>query len=134
MNLPDPNALLKSLIAIPSVNPMGRAVSGPEYLEGSICDWLVEFFQKLEVPYERIEVAPGRANVIARFDGTGRQTVLLDAHTDTVPIDGMVIPPFEPIERDGRIYGRGACDDKGGLAAMLAAFARLVLERPAGAM
>jgi acetylornithine deacetylase len=55
---------------------------------------------------------------------------LFDAHQDTVPVDGMTIAPFEPVERDGRIYGRGSCDVKGGMAAMLAAFARLVQERP----
>ncbi|MCY2963412.1 MAG: M20 family metallopeptidase, partial [Planctomycetota bacterium] len=72
--------------------------------------------------------------VIARFDAPGSPTtLLLDAHQDTVPVDGMTIPPFTPEIRDGRLYGRGACDVKGGMAAMLAAFARLVKERPAGA-
>jgi acetylornithine deacetylase len=58
---------------------------------------------------------------------------MLDAHQDTVPVDGMTIPPFEPNISNGRLYGRGSCDVKGGLAAMLSAFARLVREKPAGA-
>jgi acetylornithine deacetylase len=126
-----PVAILKDLIARPSVNPMGRTVSGPEFLEGRMSDYLVDFFAKLRVPYQRIEVVPGRANVVARLDRPGSDTIVLfDAHQDTVPVDGMTIPPFEPVERDGRIYGRGSCDVKGGMAAMLAAFARLVAERP----
>jgi succinyl-diaminopimelate desuccinylase len=130
----DPIAILKDLIARPSVNPMGRAVSGPEFLEGRMTEYLVDFFAGLHVPYQRIAVVPGRANVIARLDRPGsKRTLLFDAHQDTVPVDGMTIPPFEPTEREGRIYGRGACDVKGGMAAMLAAFARLVRERPARA-
>jgi succinyl-diaminopimelate desuccinylase len=130
----DPIAILKDLISRPSVNPMGRAVGGPEFLEGRMTEYLVDFFADLQVPYQRIEVVPGRCNVIARLDRPGSETTLLfDAHQDTVPVDGMTIPPFEPTEREGRIYGRGACDVKGGMAAMLAAFARLVHERPAHA-
>jgi succinyl-diaminopimelate desuccinylase len=130
----DPIAILKDLIARPSVNPMGRGVSGPEFLEGRMTEYLVDFFAGLDVPLQRIDVLPGRANVIARLDCPGsKRTLLFDAHQDTVPVDGMTIPPFEPTEREGRIYGRGACDVKGGMAAMLAAFARLVRERPAGA-
>src|SRR5262245_44273591 len=126
--------LLRQLVAIPSVNPMGRGVAGPEFLEGRLSDFLESFFRRLGVACERTEVAPGRANVIARFDSAGaKRTILLDAHQDTVPTDGMVIEPFTPVERDGRLYGRGACDVKGGLAAMMAAFERLVGERPAGA-
>jgi acetylornithine deacetylase len=126
--------LLKDLIAIPSVNPMGRDLTGPEFFETRLSDYLEQLFRKLNVYHERIELAPGRANVIARLDSPGaRSTVLLDAHQDTVPTDGMVIPPFDPVVKDGRIYGRGACDIKGGMAAMLAAFVRLVQDRPAGA-
>jgi acetylornithine deacetylase len=126
--------LLRQLVAIPSVNPMGRDLTGPEFLEGRLSDFLESFFRQLGVAYERVELAPGRANVIARFDAAGAQrTILVDAHQDTVPVDGMVIEPFTPVERDGRLYGRGACDVKGGLAAMLTAFERLVNEQPAGA-
>jgi acetylornithine deacetylase len=56
--------------------------------------------------------------------------VLLGVHQDTVPVEGMTIAPFEPVIRDGRLYGRGACDVKGGMAAMIAALARLA-ELPA---
>ena len=133
--------MLKDLVAIPSVNPMGRDVSGPEYLETRLSDYLQNFFQSLGVECQRIEVLPGRHNVIARLDRTHANqpsasspnadvTVLLDAHQDTVPVEGMTIDPFAATIKDGRLYGRGACDVKGGMAAMLAAFARLVADRP----
>lgn len=128
-----PLALLKDLIAIPSVNPMGRDVSGPEFFETRVTEYLVRYLKQLDVPFEEVEIAPGRSNIIARIDSQGaKRTVLLDAHQDTVPVDGMTIAPFDPVERDGRLYGRGSCDVKGGLATMLSAFTRLVRERPAG--
>lgn len=127
----DPVEILKHLVAIPSVNPMGRDVSGPEYLETRLSQYLESFFHQLGVDCQRIEVLPGRANVIARLDRPGAAvTVLLDAHQDTVPVEGMTIEPFQPVVKDGRLYGRGACDVKGGMAAIMAAFARLVADRP----
>ena len=130
----DPLEILKTLVSIPSVNPMGRDLSGPEYFETRVSDWLCEFFAEREIAHERIEVVAGRSNVIARVDaGNDRPTIILDAHQDTVPVDGMTIDPFDPVVRDGKIYGRGACDVKGGMAAMLCAVARLAEERPAGA-
>lgn len=129
----DPLPLLKDLVAIPSVNPMGRDISGPDYYETRVTQYLVDFFRTLGVPFEVIEIVPGRANVLARLDADSpAPTVLLDAHQDTVPVDGMTIAPFDPVERDGRVWGRGSCDVKGGLAAMLSAFSRLVKERPSG--
>jgi acetylornithine deacetylase len=126
--------ILCELIAIPSVNPMGRDLNGPIYFEERLSDWLVNFFKSIGANFERIEVAPGRANVIARYDSPGAaRTLLFDAHQDTVPIDNMTIEPFSPQVSNGRISGRGASDVKGGLAAMLHAFARLVKEKPAGA-
>ncbi len=130
----DLTRLLSDLVAIPSVNPMGRPLHGPGVLEGGMSDYLENFFGKLDVPWYRQSVSPGRDNVIARFESPAAETTLLfDAHQDTVPTDGMTIPPFEPRIAGGRLYGRGSCDIKGGMAAMLTAFARLVRERPAQA-
>jgi acetylornithine deacetylase len=129
----DVTRLLSDLVAIPSVNPMGRALSGPGFLEGGMSDYLERWFRELGVPYERQTVAAGRDNVLARYEAPGsRITLLFDAHQDTVPTDGMTIPPFAATIEGGRLYGRGACDIKGGMAAMLWAFARLVRERPVG--
>ncbi len=113
---------------------MGRDLSGPIYFETRLSDWLFDYFRSIGAECERIEVAPGRANVIARYTSpNATRTLLLDAHQDTVPVDSMTIAPFAPQLSNGRITGRGASDVKGGLAAMLHAFTRLVKERPAGA-
>jgi acetylornithine deacetylase len=126
--------LLAELVSIPSVNPMGRPVVGPEYLEGRLGAYLEAFFREHGIPFERRPVSPGRDNLIARFEGSGsRRTLLYDVHQDTVPTEGMTIPPFEPDIEGGRLHGRGACDVKGSMAAMLTALARLCRERPAGA-
>ena len=132
--------LLCQLISIPSCNPMGAEVAGEAYFENRLSDWLVEYLASFGVPVERIPVffetdsTPRRDNVFALFENpNSSRVVLLDAHQDTVPIEGMTIPPFAPTVRGGRIYGRGAVDVKGGMASMLYAFARLCQERPEGA-
>jgi acetylornithine deacetylase len=124
--------LLQQLIRIPSVNPMGRDVQRPEFLEGRVTDFLAKTFAALGLPYERHEVHPGRENIIARMPGenSGR-TLLLEVHQDTVPVDGMTIPPFAGELREGRVWGRGACDVKGAMATILAAVSRLLREQPA---
>lgn len=128
---------LSDLVAIPSVNPMGRALDGPEFYEERVTDHLQRLFERLGLPWQRQPVEPRRENIIARLDGDvppgdGGQVILLEAHQDTVPVDGMTIEPWKPQVRDGRLYGRGACDIKGGMTAMLGAVARLAEERPAG--
>ena len=111
---------------------MGRAVAGAPYFEDRVTDYLEDFFKNLGVPYQRTAVAPQRDNIVARFEPSAAPfAVLWEVHQDTVPVDGMTIDPFAGEIRDGRLYGRGACDVKGGMAAMLTAFARLVRERPA---
>src|SRR5262249_39625821 len=126
--------LLRDLVRLPSVNPMGRPLHGPDLYEHRVTAYLEAFFKGLGVPYERQPVAPQRDNILARCDLPGaRRTLVLEAHQDTVPTDNMTIDPFGGVIENGRLYGRGACDIKGGIAAMLAAFARVVRERPAGA-
>ena len=128
MPIPDAVTVLRELVRRPSVNPMGRTDLPPGLLhEGRATAYLHEQLSRLGVPVERHEVAPGRANLVARYAPAGApMTVLWEAHLDTVPVDGMTIDPFAAEVRDGRLYGRGACDVKGGAAAMFAAFARLV--------
>ncbi|MBI2826898.1 MAG: M20 family metallopeptidase [Planctomycetia bacterium] len=131
----DPVDTLSQLVAIPSVNPMGRPVAGPQYLEYRVTEWLQHLFERLGLPWQRQTVEPQRDNIVARFDGEptpaqGGKVVLLEAHQDTVPVDGMTIEPWTPTVREGRLYGRGSCDIKGGMTAMLCALARLIEERP----
>lgn len=120
------NELLKDLIRIPSQNPMGADRQGSGFLETQLTAFLCRWFAEHGIAYEQREVAPGRSNVLARVEGrAGAPTILLDAHQDTVPADGMSIDAFAAEESEGRIFGRGACDVKGGMAAMLAAVARV---------
>jgi acetylornithine deacetylase/succinyl-diaminopimelate desuccinylase family protein len=125
--------LLSDLVSISSVNTMGRALSGPGIFEAGMSDYLERFFRDLGVPCERQTIAPGRDNLLARYAAPqARRLLVFDAHQDTVPTDGMTIDPFQPVIEGDRLYGRGSCDIKGGMAAMLTAFARLVRERPGG--
>jgi acetylornithine deacetylase/succinyl-diaminopimelate desuccinylase-like protein len=123
-------SLLADLVRRPSVNPMGRDVSGPQYLEGRVADYLGQRFSAAGIPWVRQHVAPGRDTILARLEATvpDAPVLLWDAHQDTVPAEGMTIEPFTPLIRDGRLYGRGSCDVKGGLAAMVAALERLADE------
>ncbi|MBC8874285.1 MAG: M20 family metallopeptidase [Planctomycetes bacterium] len=128
---------LCDLIRLPSVNPMGRDVSGEEFYEYRVTDYLERTFERLGLSWQRQPIAPKRDNILARFDGDvppdeGGKILMFEVHQDTVPVDGMTISPWTPEVRDGRVYGRGACDIKGGMACILAALARLVEQRPTG--
>lgn len=131
MNLPpDVIQLAQALVRIPSVNPMGRKMVGETYLEGRVTDFLENLFTTRGIPCQRHEVLPGRENIIAQVQrgGPGAGTIMLEAHQDTVPVDGMTIDPYSGEIRDGRLYGRGSCDIKGGMAAMLQTIVRLAGE------
>lgn len=115
---------LADLIRINSINAFYEHGPG----EAEIADYVSTFFRALGLETWRQEVFPGRSNVIAKLPG--RQTlrrVLLEAHMDTVSVGGMEIAPFEPDIKGGRMYGRGSCDTKAGLAGMMHAVADLKL-------
>ena len=127
--------ILCELISIASVNPMGRPVQGTEYFEARLSEHLEDFFHSLQLPTLRQPVAPHRDNILVRLDGVGSSPqrgplLLWDVHQDTVPADHMTIDPFRPRVDGQRVYGRGACDVKGGMAAMLGALSHLVQTHP----
>jgi len=103
------------------MNPMGRGRTGAEYAEQSIAEFVQGFLARNAIDCELQQVLPGRPNVIGRIDAGAAQTMLLEAHLDTVHAERMTIEPFTPVVRDGKLYGRGACDTKGSMAAFLQA-------------
>jgi acetylornithine deacetylase len=110
--------LLRELVAIDSVNPtLVPGAAGEAGVARAIADEMRGFGLDVEVQ----EIAPGRPNVIGLLEGRGKgRTLMFCGHTDTVGVSGMEAP-FSPVERNGRLYGRGAQDMKGGVAAMVAA-------------
>lgn len=115
----DVTALLQELIRIPSVNPdndPGVESQGEGDLAGFLAGWLEARGAAVELE----EIRPGRPNLIARFAPLdGRPRILLGPHLDTVGVAGMVVEPFGGELRDGKVWGRGASDTKGPMAAML---------------
>lgn len=110
--------LLRDLIAIDSVNP--SLVAGGAG-ETDIASRLAMEMRSFGMDVEIEEAAPGRPNVVGILEGRmAGKTLMFCGHTDTVSVEGMQ-SPFDPVERDGRIYGRGSQDMKGGVAAMVEA-------------
>jgi len=118
---------LRDYIAIPSVNPMRRSDIPAEIIgEARYADWLQEQLRRLQLDVERVG-DPRRPSLIAEARVPGaKQTVLCASHLDTVPVDGMQIDPFDPQIKDGRVFGRGACDTKAGMAALVAALEQVL--------
>src|SRR5258708_11954101 len=108
--------LLRELVAIDSVNP--TLVPGAAG-EKAIAEAIAQHLRRIGLDVELQEAAPGRPNVVAVVEGRTRgRSIMFCGHLDTVGVEGMTAP-FLPVERDGRLYGRGAQDMKGGVAAMI---------------
>ena len=109
---------LTDLIRINTTNPPGNELEAAKYIQNVL--------QKENIPVEVLEMAPGRGIVVARLQAgplpDPSKALLLVAHLDVVGVDRAkwTVDPFAATQKDGYIYGRGAIDDKGMLAANLA--------------
>jgi acetylornithine deacetylase/succinyl-diaminopimelate desuccinylase-like protein len=107
-------ALLERWVRINTENPPGLEKALAEAIHAQLTEWGFES--------ELFEVLPGRPDVIAVLRGTeGTPRLLFNGHTDVVPAgersQWTVTDPYTPIVKDGKLYGRGGCDQKGGLLA-----------------
>jgi acetylornithine deacetylase/succinyl-diaminopimelate desuccinylase-like protein len=111
---------LAELLKINTTNPPGNEEAVAKYIAGIL--------QKEGINAELLPLTPGRSALVARLNASGfpdpSKALLLVAHMDVVPVDRLkwTVDPFGAVPKDGYIYGRGAVDDKGMLAANLAAF------------
>ena len=105
------------MVRIDSVN---GAMTGRVCAEAALCDWLERVAKRWGLTTKRLPV-PGRADqlLVTYVAAADRPWLLFDSHMDTVAVEGMTVEPFGGELRDGRVYGRGACDTKGTGAAML---------------
>ena len=111
--------LTQELVQIDSTNP---SLSPDGKGEAEIGNYVAKKLKELGLEVTVQKIAPGRVNTVGVLKGSGGgKSLLLNAHMDTVGVEGMTIGPFGGELRDGRVYGRGAQDMKGSLAAMIAA-------------
>ncbi|MDI3340061.1 MAG: M20 family metallopeptidase [Sphaerobacter sp.] len=127
MSAVDVVELLVQLVAIESVNP---AYPGPASGEAALARFVADFCRAAGAEVRTREILPGRPNVVATLrSGRPGPALVFEAHLDTVGILDMGEAALRPRIAGDRLYGRGACDVKGGLAAMLAALAGLAPRR-----
>jgi acetylornithine deacetylase len=118
--------LLSDLVRIPSVNPHMEGGAG----EGALARHLAEYLRALGLAPVVTEVKPGRPNVLATAPGnSGGRHLLFEAHLDTVSPSHGQVEPFVPRLEGDRLYGRGACDTKASMAAMLLALKSVLTSR-----
>ncbi|WEJ08610.1 M20 family metallopeptidase [Sinorhizobium prairiense] len=121
-------ALLQDLVKIESINPSLAATGSGEQ---RVVNYLKGFCESLGLPYDIQEVKDGRPNFLTWVEGKNPdRRLLFIAHSDTVPIDNWTSDPFSGEVRDGRLHGRGSCDTKGSLSAMLTALASMAEKKP----
>ena len=118
----DAVALLRELVRADSRNPsLVPNAPGERAVARVLADVLRAWGMKPQI----VDAAPGRPNVIARLGAaSGGRSLILNGHLDVVGVEGMIHEPFAALERDGKLYGRGSADMKGGVAAMCAAAVR----------
>jgi acetylornithine deacetylase len=126
----DKDYLTKTTQALIQINSINPSLTPEGKGEAEIGTYVARKLSELGLEATTSEIAPGRVNVVGILKGSGGgKSLLLNAHMDTVGVEGMTINPFGGELREGRVYGRGAQDMKGSLAAMLAATKALVMAR-----
>ncbi len=116
-------ALLQDLVRIDSVNTYFGMGGGDEF---AMAERVIRFCKENGFEYEEQDVTNGHnKQVVVKYPGAGAGRLCFEAHMDTVPVGEMTIPPFDPVIKDGKIWGRGSCDCKGSLAGMLYALKML---------
>lgn len=113
-------ALLKEILAIPSVNGRDN--------EGAVAEYIANYLRERNVDASVQKIDETHANVVAKVEGKSSEIVVWNGHLDTVPYGKLKewnTDPAVPSERDGRIYARGASDMKSGLAAMVYLLGRI---------
>jgi len=119
--------LLTELVQCPSVSPGTGPVTGPPFGEERFAGLLADKVAALGGEAQLRLVEPERPNFIGTFAGRDTtRSLMLEAHADTVSVEGMTVEPFAATVRDGKLYGRGSCDTKGSMAAMLLAIEEIV--------
>jgi acetylornithine deacetylase len=119
--------LLSDLVTLESVNP---AYPGGSRGEAAVADYVEDRCRRFGLAVTRQPVLTGRDNILAELRVPGaQQTLLFEAHMDTVDLGPLGARALQPEVREGRLYGRGSCDTKGSLAAMLLAVETLQTER-----
>ena len=108
---------LRDFVAIPSVNPMGRAdIDASHTGERRYAEHICEKLRRTGLDAKLVG-HPARPSLIAEATANGAaDTLMIASHLDTVPVDDMEIPPFDPVIAGERLYGRGSCDTKAGMA------------------
>ena len=119
--------LLSDLVAMRTVNPMGRPYTSAEPVERPVVDYIADLFHPYPVEMRRLAPSSIHESLLITVEGRQRRPyTLLEAHVDTAPADDWGEAAFSPRLHDGQLFGRGACDDKGSLAAMILAVQELL--------
>jgi len=120
----------RDYVAIPSVNPMRRTDLDPAVTgERRYAEHLREQLRALGLDAELVGDAARPSLVAEARVADAGETILVASHLDTVPVDGMEIDPFDPRVAGGRIFGRGSCDTKSGMAAVISALERVLAHK-----
>ena len=122
-------SLASELVRIPSINAAGQDRVEAPFGEAQMAACVETLLRQIGAQTTVTYPLPGRPNVTGFFDAGANDTIIFEAHLDTVAVEGMTVSPFGGEIKNNCLWGRGACDVKGPMAAMLSA-----LQQSAGSL